>query len=295
MSSLPIILGLTAALCWGSSDYISRYQSAKVGHYSTVVYTLSTNLVVLFLLYPILRPPTAFPLVPTLLVVGAGALNFFAFIFLYRAIHKGVVSAVAPVAYTYPVVTTILSVLLLGSALTIPEGLAITAVILGVVLLSTRFSELMSYARGGGLPKIAAGVEWAAVAAASFGAVYVVVGYSTASLGYFMPAIIIRGVGGLIGFILAPALHTSVRPSRATFSSIVITIAVLESVGLLAFNYGLSIGPNAIPEVAALSGMGGAVAASYAMVVLKERLELNQLLGAILAVAGVFTLLLLAG
>ncbi|MDV3277912.1 MAG: DMT family transporter [Nitrososphaerales archaeon] len=128
MSSLPILLGLTAAVCWGSSDYISRYQSEKVGHYNTVVYTLSTNLLVLFLLFPLLHPPIAVSPAPTLLLVGAGALNFFAFIFLYKALHKGVVSAVAPVAYTYPVVTTILSVFLLGSVLTVSEAVAIAGV-----------------------------------------------------------------------------------------------------------------------------------------------------------------------
>lgn len=295
MQSLPIFLGLTTALCWGSSDYLSRYQSQRVGHYNTVVYALLTNLMVLILVYPLLRPPTPTALIPVLLMVGTGVLNFFAFIFLYRAFHRGVVSVVAPVAYTYPVVTTVLSIILLGSVLLVPEAIAIALVILGVVLLSTRVSELRAYVRGKGLPTVVEGVKWAVASSVSFGVVYVAVGYATPFLSYFLPVVIIRGVGAVIGFGAAPAFKADVRPTRASFSLFILAMALLETVGLLSFNYGISVGPNAIPVIAALSGMGGAVAASYALVLLKERLERNQVVGAILAVAGVFLLLFLAG
>jgi drug/metabolite transporter (DMT)-like permease len=290
-----ILLGLVTAFCWGSSDYLSRYQSERVGHYNTVVYALFTNLIVLFLIFPLIRPPVAVVLTPVLLMVGAGALNFFGFLFLYRAFHRGVVSVVAPVAYTYPAVTTVLSILLLGSALVAPEAVAIACVILGVVLISTRFSELRGYFRGERLPSVVEGVEWAVVASVSFGVVYVSVGYATPFLGYFLPVVVIRAVGAAIGFVTAPAFGVKVWPSKASFSSIIFVMATLEAIGLLSFNYGLTFGPNAIPVIAALSGMGGAVAASYALVLLKERLERNQVIGAALAIAGVFTLLFIAG
>ena len=47
--------------------------------------------------------------------------------------------------------------------------------------------------------------------------------------------------------------------------------------------------------LAALSGLGGAVAASYALMLLKERLEKNQLIGAALAIVGVAALLYFTG
>ena len=175
------------------------------------------------------------------------------------------------------------------------EAVAIAGVILGVVLLSTRFSEIRGYVRGKGVPSIVGGAEWAAVAAVSFGVVYVGVGYATPFLGYFLPVFIMRGVGAGIGFVAAPVFRANVKPNKESFSSIIFTMAVLEAVGLLSFNYGLTLGPNVIPVLAALSGMGGAVAASYALVLLKERLEKNQVIGAVLAIAGVFTLLYIAG
>lgn len=293
MTYLPTLLGLATALCWGTSDYLSRSQSEKFGHYSTTVYMHVANFLILLLLLPVLDPPIALALAPASALVAAGALNFLAFILLYKAFHKGVVSVVAPVAYSYPAVTTVVSVALLGVVLAATRVLAIAAIILGVVLLSMRFSELRTYTKGNGLSNLTAGVESAAASSTSFGLVYVVIGYVTPSVGYFLPALFLRGVGTAVGLVSAPAFHAKLRFSRVTFSPAILTMGVLESVGFLSFSFGVSLGVDSLPIVAALSGMGGAVAASYAMVFLKERLEKNQLLGALLSFAGVFVLLYL--
>jgi drug/metabolite transporter (DMT)-like permease len=295
MSYLPTLLGLATALCWGSSDYLSRRQSENVGHYNTTVYMHVTTLVILLLLIPVLNPPLHATAWPASALMAAGALNFFAFIFLYRAFHKGVVSVVAPVAYSYPAVTTVVSVVALGIVLAATRLFAITAIILGVVLLSMRYSELKNYTRGNGRPTLTAGVGSAIGSAVSFGLVYVVVGYATPSVGYYVPVLFLRGVATLVGFLLAPAFRAGIRPTKASFSPTMIIMGALESVGFLSFNLGVSFGADSLPVVAALSGMGGAIAAAYAMVLLKERLEKNQLLGAVISVAGVFALLYFQG
>jgi len=118
-------------------------------------------------------------------------------------------------------------------------------------------------------------------------------GYATPSVGYGLPPLVMRGVAASVGIVLAPVLRQSVRPSREALSNTVIGIGFLEAVGFVSFNYGVSLGADSLPIVAALSGMGGAVATAYALAFLKERLERNQVLGIILSFAGVFTLLYL--
>lgn len=284
---------MVTALCWGTSDYLSRSQSEKVGHYQTVVYMQVMNVIILLLLFPILNPSLFVTPAAALVLTVSGAINFFGFVYLYRAFHKGVVSVVAPVAYTYPAVTTVFSVLLLGAVLAPLRIASITSIMVGVVLVSTRFSELRSYRRGRGLPNITAGVGSAVTSSFFFGVVYVGVGYATPVVGYVLPVLFLRGVGALVGFLAAPVLREKVRPSRDSFSRTIFVMGVLETFGFLAFNYGLSLGVDSLPVVAALSGMGGAVAAAYALVLLKERLEKNQLLGMALSIAGVFVLLYL--
>ncbi len=294
MAYLPVLLGALTAFCWGTSDYLSRSSSNKVGHYRTTVYMHVVSITILILLLPFLTPNFNVSLDLLLILVALSALNFFAFIFLYRGFHVGVVSVVAPIAYAYPIVTTVFAVAVLGAVLTEFRTLALAGVILGVILLSTKFSELKKYLRGGGLAKVTPGVDSALLAAISFGSVYVGLGFVTPLVGYALPVLFLRGLGALFGFAFAPLLKQDVRLRRDSINRVIFSMGLLETVGLLSFNFGVAFGSSTLPVVAALSGMGGAFATVYAMTLLREKLELNQLAGILLSVAGVFALLYLS-
>lgn len=293
MAYLPILLGALTAFCWGTSDYLSRRSSQKVGSYRTTVYMHLVSIVILVILLPVLRPTLSATPALVLILVGASVVNFFAFIFLYRGFHHGIVSVVAPIAYSYPAITTVLAVILLGAVLTGTKILALTGIMVGAILVSTRFTELRSYIQGKGLLKPPPGVGSAVLSASSFGAVYVGLGFVTPFVGYVLPVLYLRGLGGLFGFLFAPALKQSVRPNRRSITPAIAVMGVLETAGLLSFNLGVSFGSSSLPVVAALSAMGGAFATGYAMIFLRERLELNQLGGIILSLIGVFSLLYL--
>jgi len=284
-----------AAVCWGSADYLSRRQSERVGSYRTVLYAHVMTLVVIAALLPVLSPTFVVGPVVALVLTATGLVNFLAFILLYRAFHKGVVSVVAPVAYTYPAVTTLLSIVLLGTVLAATSIIAIGWIIAGVVLLSTRLSELRATLAGKGAPNVTAGVSSAVGCSVFFGIAYIGLGYSIPIVGYVLPVIFLRGVAAAAGFLLAPLLKQDVRPSRAALSNTIVGMGVLEAIGFLAFSYGVSQGGSSLPIVAAVSGMGGAVAAAYGLFFLRERLEVNQILGVVLALTGVFTLLYFGG
>jgi len=290
-----IATGLAAAFCWGTADYMSRSQSERVGYYRTIIYSQAVTLMVVLVLIPIISPNLTFPVYPVLALIGAGVVNFAAFIFLYRAFHRGVVSVVAPVVYTYPAVTAVLAVVILGASLSIIQVVALACIIAGVVLLSTRFSELYAYLRGTGAPSLTKGVGLAVGASLCFGAVYIGIGYAAPSVSVVLPVMFLRIIAISAGFLLAPVLKQKANPTRLVLSKTMIAMGVLEAFGFLAFTYGIEVAGSALPVVTALSGMGGAVAASYGLAFLKERLEPNQMLGVLLSLAGVFALLYLGG
>jgi drug/metabolite transporter (DMT)-like permease len=291
----PIATGLAAAFCWGTADYLSRSQSERVGYYRTIIYSHMVTLLVIIALVPVISPRLSFPTYPVLALIAAGVVNFVAFVFLYRAFHRGVVSVVAPVVYTYPAVTAVLAVLMLGASLSPIQVGAIAGIIAGVVLMSTRFSELRGYMRGVGAPNLTAGVGLALGASVFFGMVYIGVGYAAPSVSVVLPVMFLRIIAVSAGFLLAPLLKQVARPTRQVFTMKMVAMGVLEAFGFLAFTYGISSAGSALPVVTALSGMGGAVAASYGLAFLKERLEPNQMMGVLLSLAGVFALLYLGG
>lgn len=295
MVYLSVIAGLTTALCWGTADYMSRAQSERIGYYRTIIYSMTVTLVLLVPITPIISPSLTVSSLPVLALVISGALNFIAFTFLYRAFHKGVVSVVAPVAYTYPAVTTVLSIAILGTFLLPVQILAITGIILGVILTSTRFSELGRYFSGRGPPNLTLGFAPAAIAALLFGIVYIGVGYAAPIVSVVVPVIVLRITGISLGVLLAPVLGQNVKFEKIIFSKEIIAMGILEGIGFLSLTYGISTTGGSLPVVAAVSGMGGAVAATYGLVFLKEKLEFNQMIGVVLSLLGVFTLLYLGG
>jgi drug/metabolite transporter (DMT)-like permease len=295
LAYLSVVAGLITAICWGTADFTSRSQSERIGYYKTIIYSMIITLAVLIPITPIVSPKLVAPALPVFVLVVAGLLNFVAFTFLYRAFHKGVVSVVAPVAYTYPAITTVLSIVLLGTFLSGIQALAITGIIAGVVLTSTKISELRQSLSKKGAPSLTAGFVPALGASMFFGAVYVGVGYAAPVVSVVIPVMVLRIVGISVGALLAPVLGQSIRPSKSILSKGLILMGVLEAIGFISLTYGISIPGGSLPIVTAISGMGGAVAASFGLVLLKERLELNQIIGVVLSLLGVFMLLYLGG
>jgi uncharacterized membrane protein len=123
--------------------------------------------------------------------------------------------------------------------------------------------------------------------------VYVGIGYAAPFVSLVVPAFVLRAVATGVGFAAAPLFHQSVKPSRSTLSNTILVMGILEAAGFLSFTYGISVSGGSLPVVAAVSGMGGGVAATYALVFLKERLEWNQMLGVLVSILGVFSLLYL--
>jgi multidrug transporter EmrE-like cation transporter len=75
----------------------------------------------------------------------------------------------------------------------------------------------------------------------------------------------------------------------------VLVMATLETVGLVIFSLGVTIAPSpaTVPILATFGGISAAVTVAYAIVLLKERLELNHIIGVISLITGVVTLLYL--
>lgn len=295
MAYSPIFAGITAALCWGTSDFLSRSQSERIGFYKTVVYSQAVTLIVILATVPFISPNLALPTGPVLALIAAGGVNFIAFILLYRSFYEGAVSVVAPITYTYPAVTAVLAVALLGASLSPIQTVSIAGITTGVILLSTRFSQLKASTKGGSSRRLSAGAGLAVGASASFGVVYFGVGFAAPHVSVVLPVMLLRAVAVGAGFLLAPVLKTEVRPGRHVISKTILAMGILEGVGFLTYTYGIEGAGSSLPVVTALSSMGGAVAAGYGITLLRERLEPNQVLGIFLSLAGVFMLLFLGG
>jgi drug/metabolite transporter (DMT)-like permease len=215
------------------------------------------------------------------------------YLFAYRGYLSAPLSVVAPIAYTAPAIATLLAVLFLGAKMTAIEGLPLVAIMVGVILLSTKFSDLRKSAGERGRSAVTYGVRTGLGASISFSFVFVALSAVVPLVGYLMPVLVLKAGGSLAGIALSPITRQDIRPSRKTLSLLVFGVAVLDTVGYLFLGAGLASAESSLPLVIMTSGMGGFFLVCYGILLRNEKPEPNQLVGILVSIVGVATLLYL--
>jgi len=289
---LPILLGLLLAFCFGTSDYLSKGVAGKIGGYRTAIWMLSLSGI--GVLFPALVLPSNLDVSPfmflTLLFVAAT--TFLAFNFMYRAYDAGALSLTSPVVNSYPIVSVIFSVFVLGAALPILAIVALAIAIVGIVLVSTSLSELRNRMS---LGDFTPGIRYALLAAAFLGLSFPTFGYASEKLGYLLPAISTRLVAAAIGFAASRPLRQAAGSVTGVPWRRLLAMAVLESMGVASFSIGVifSSYSGSIPILSTFGGMSVMFTVAYAIILLREKLEVNHIFGMAMLILGVATLLYL--
>lgn len=292
MNFIVVGLGLVIAISFGTSDFLSKGVTGRIGAYKTCVYILVLSGVGALFPGLLLKSTYTLSTESILLLVFIAVSTFLSFAALYRAYSKGMLSLTAPIANSYPAFSVLLSVLLIGASFSLGAIAALAAVIFGIVLVSTSFSDLRTrlFTRANAL---APGVGSALIAALFFGASWTAFGYTSEVLGYLLPALAVRFGAAAVGFGLAPVLKENVRPVFENSFRRLLAMSLLETVGLVLFSLGtyLSASPDTIPILATFSGMSAAFTVSFAMLFLRERPEINHIIGVMMLIGGVVVLL----
>jgi drug/metabolite transporter (DMT)-like permease len=296
MNFILIGLGVLLAFSFGTSDFLSKDVTAKVGAYKTTVYILALSGIGTLFPGLFLKSSVAFSPWSILLLVFIAAATYLSFAALYRAYSKGMLSLTAPIVNSYPAFSVVLSVLLIGASFSLEAIAALAVVILGIALVSTNISDLrkLLFARGG---MLAPGVGSAIVASVFFGASWTAFGYASQTFGYLLPAIAVRFGAAAVGFGLAPILKEDVRPAFGKSFPRLLVMAILETVGVVLFSLGaiLSSSPDAVPILATFGGVSAAFTVCFAIIFLHERPQINHAIGVAVLIAGVVLLLYLTG
>jgi drug/metabolite transporter (DMT)-like permease len=254
---MGIFLGLTAALSWGLADYFAAVASRRTGSFRVV---LGFHLVAVVLL--------------TLLLVGTGEtlsdvssddLAWFAFLGLlgalsylcfYRALAIAPISIVSPIVSAYAAATVLCAVVIGGERLGAGEALAIVVVLLGVILASSDLAQF------GARERIALlGIVLALVTAVAIGAFVYGIAYFSATYGWLVPIFLARGFSTL--FLVAVSLRGGEWrfPDRSPkLLATISLIAVVDTLGYVAFNFGVRHADTTVVATAAAPYSVGPIA-----------------------------------
>jgi drug/metabolite transporter (DMT)-like permease len=273
---LAVALALGSSLAWGVSDFLGGVKSRTFPLFLVLLISQGAALIVLAVIVAALgEPPPGGDFL--LFAALAGIAETIGVAALYRGLAVGVMSIVAPVAATAPVVPLVVGVAL-GEQPGTVQGAGIALAVVGIVITACR-----SDPGGEREQAVGASVLFGALCALGFGSFYVAM--DAASEGEIQWALLLARATSVAAFLVVIA---ATRPRPVPRSRDVPVIALIGILIIAAdAMYATASTKGVLGVVAALSTLYPIVTIALARIYLSEEVERRQQLGIALALGGV--------
>ena len=279
---MSILFAASAAFCWAFSDLFATFSSKKNGWLPTVLTSQFVALMCYAATYFVFFRNFDLDFYSTLLILICGSLSAMVLSNMYKGFEVGQLSIISPVVASFSVLTVLIDVIFLGQKLNELQFAGIIFVIIGAILASFKWNDLVKL----NWRNASAGIKYALIAMVANAIYFVLVDILVHKMNFFLPFFFIRMVMVPIIFIIG-SRKGFVLPAGKTIAWVII-VGILEFFGMISFGAGVSQNYGAI--VAPIAASFPAISAVLAWIFLKERIEHNQKLGVLLAVIGVVLL-----
>jgi uncharacterized membrane protein len=283
--SLSVILAIASMIGFGLADFIAKTVVAKGSAYRAVLFSQCVGSLP-FLLVTFMygwAVPDGSLMFLTALSAAMSTIMVYSF---YQALKLGKASIVSPVSSCMTVVAVVLSVTILGEALSMLQILLISTVFLGILFVAVQRSDTRSRASNVSI--------LLALLVAFVGGGNAIVLKWIAETGHYLMGFLLARIF-MLGFLalLFPIFgkETSVVVPRASYARIAL-LGLIDVSGFFAWFMGLREGFVSI--VAPISNSSSAVTIVLAHTILGERLTLHQKIGIIAIVIGIAALSLIS-
>lgn len=273
-----LLLGLTAALCWGFHDICVRFLSQKTPLTGCIFIVLLTGLVFHFGLTSLTGNLHAVSRQAVWLSLGAGVFFVIATFGLYYAFERGPVRLVAPLIAGYPILSVGLATLQ-GTPVSALQWGAVLAIVLGVSIVAA-----LSGDSDEDTPAYGRTTLYSLIAACGFAGTFAL-GQSAAEIsGEMSTTLLTRIMAVALVVAILLIFKRPFWPGKAALPWL-IAMGIADGIALYSV---LSAGglPDA-PYAAVTSSMFGLLTIVLAWAFLKERMTMPQWLGCVVAFGGV--------
>lgn len=286
---MGILLGLLTALSWGSSDFLARFATHRIGTLRAMLYMQFTGFLLLTIFLPWLggwgHLADGSGWQPWAWGVLAGIINCFSTLTLYRSFEIGKMAVVAPLSASYPVLTLLLS-LLSGEHLKMARLVGISCTLIGVVLVAGG-EKAADADDADAVRRSGKGVGWALGSAMGFGFLFWLLGVRIVpATGATQTVWLIRLTSSALTAALILATRKSIAPPTGRVSVWILGMGLTDTGAFVMNNFGMRIEQVAVVSV--LASLYGAVTVGLAAIFLREHVSHWQWFGIIAIFAGIF-------
>ncbi len=281
---MTILPGILSMFFWGIAIYLAATVSRKIGNVLTLfwmqLFGLAVGLVYFIANISTFQYAQIPAFLPVLFLIAL--FQIIAYLSFYRGMEKGLVSLVSPLGSTWSLITAVLGVVIYHEVLKFHQVLAIASIIIGILIISvdlksivqTKKLEFLSGVREGLLSMLGWGVAW-----------FLTV-IPTRNLDWFLPAFIFR-----IILIIMLALYIAFQkhsfiPQKGKFPlTQLLIIGFFDMLAFMSLSIGISQTNSSI--IAPIASANTIVVIGLAVIFLKEKLKLNQIIGTIGILIGI--------
>lgn len=296
---MEIILGLTAAICWGTSDFCARFASRQIGAYRTLLWMqIFGGSVLTFYLWhtDAWTRLAVFGWRPWVFAIIGSLVNTAASLALFHAFEIGTMTVAAPVSSAYPAISVTLA-LISGERLSALHGSGVAVIFVGVILAALSLappSEVANGPESGQEPAsnpaptpLVRGAGWAIAAAIGFGLMFWWFGfYVVHEIGGPASVWVARLTSFFSLLFAALPLRRTIAPPRAgKVWWLLAAVGLIDTAAFIANNAGMQLGHVSIVTV--LSSLYGAVTVLLGAIFVREPLGKTQWSGIFLIFAGI--------
>jgi transporter family protein len=281
--SLGILFGILAMISWGAADFFVANAVKREKAIKVLLWSQITTLVISGLAYLLFFKLPEMSTSTIIMLALCGVLSVISWGAFYKGLQIGKVSIISPVANCWPVITIALSILFLGESLTTIQGLGVMLAIIGAVLVSFKFHDLLK------LRNLAQGVPYAIVGFFGWGIMFYLLAILIPRIGWFFPMFFIK-----LFSVLYLVVYFKFAGKAVSFPGkiwlLVLLIGAFEMIASLSYSFGITLQYTAI--IAPIIAGVPMVTVILARIFFKERVEWNQGIGIMAILAGLVLLAL---
>jgi drug/metabolite transporter (DMT)-like permease len=280
-----VLLGLGASVSWALANVAVARSAKQAGVFRALLWSQLVGLALLaeFALYYDFRPR---PVTATIVAwtVGAGFAALLAYVCLFYAFQHGRLSIAVPIMSSWAVISSGISVAVLGEHVRAGQLLGAALVVAGVLLVSHHARGAAKEEPGGpsGRPRWLLASVGAAI---GFGVLIPAIGQIAPATGRLGSVCVVYVIEIALGLPLALLFRVRLGPPPAGAWPAVFLAGLFETAGFACI--ALAVGRAPLALVSPLSSLASALTVLYAWLVLGDRPPPIVAIGAALACAGI--------
>lgn len=281
-----IIFGLISMMGWGVGDYVIALASRKVGNIKALFYSYLLGSIILILFTLIMRFPFNMTAKAFLFSLVAGILHVIAGYLFYKGLIVGKISLVSPIASSYSFILVLFGLVFFQEKLSFFQTTAIIGIIIGSIFTSLDIKELISQFK---FKKVDPGIPYAFATMLFWAIGFLFLNQAVKEVGVIYPTIVLY-TSGLIFFLLyiiVGRFSLSIKVDRSIVSYFFIN-GVGSAIAYVSFSLGVE--KHYMTIIAPIAAAFPLITILLAILILKERVSLTQLIGVLFIITGIIAL-----